>query len=47
MPDDESNLSNADDPILKAIVKCGNHPCIPRIKSFMKEKTFAYFFRNR
>ena len=41
--DDESNLPNIHDPILKAIAKCGNHPSILRIKNYMKEKEDLYF----
>ena len=37
VPDDESNLSNIDDPILKATTKHENHPSILRIKNYMKE----------
>ena len=33
VPDDESNLFNIDDPILKAIAKYENHPGILRIKN--------------
>ena len=33
IPDDESNLSNMDDPKLKAIEKYENHPSILRIKN--------------
>ena len=33
IPDDESNLSNIDDPILKAIEKYENPPSILRIKN--------------
>ena len=36
MPDDESNLSNIHDPILKAIAKDENHPSILRIKNYLK-----------
>ena len=37
IPDDESNLPNVEDPILKAIAKYENHPSILRIKNYMKE----------
>ena len=43
VPDDESNLPNIHDPILKAIAKCGNHTSILRIKNYMKEKEDLYF----
>ena len=42
VPDDESNLSNIDDPILKAIAKYENHPSILRIKNYMKEKELNF-----
>ena len=44
VPDDESNLPNVDDPILKAIAKYENHPTILRIKNYMKEKDLYFFF---
>ena len=44
VPDDESNLSNIDDPILKAIAKYENHPSILRIKNYMKEKDLNFSF---
>ena len=44
VPDDESNLSNIDDPILKAIAKYENHPSILRIKNYMKEKELNFSF---
>ena len=44
LPDDESNLSNIDDPILKAIAKYENHPRILRIKNYMKEKDLNFSF---
>ena len=43
-PDDESNLPNVEDPILKAIAKYENHPSILRIKDYMKEKGFYFSF---
>ena len=36
VPDDESNLPNVEDAILKAIAKYENHPSILRIKNYMK-----------
>ena len=42
--DDESNLSNIDDPILKAIAKYENHPSVLRIKNYMKEKELNFSF---
>ena len=33
IPDDESNLSNIDDPVLKVIAKYENHPGILREKT--------------
>ena len=42
--DDESNLSNIDDPISKAIAKYENHPSILRIKNYMKEKDLNFSF---
>ena len=42
--DDESNLSNIYDPILKAIAKYENHPSILRIKNYMKEKDLNFSF---
>ena len=49
VPDDESNLPNVEDPILKAIVKYENHPSILRIKNYMKEKDlyFSFEFVNK
>ena len=44
MPDHESNLSNIDHPILKAIAKCENHSSILRIKNYMKEKDLNFSF---
>ena len=44
VPDDESNLPNRDDPILKPIAKYQNHLSILRIKNYMKEKRFEFFF---
>ena len=44
VPDDESNLSNIDDPILKAIAKYENHPSILRIKNYMKKKDLNFSF---
>ena len=44
LPDDESNLSNIDDPILKAIAKYKNHPRILRIKNYMTEKDLNFCF---
>ena len=44
VPADESNLSNIDDPISKAIAKYENHPSILRIKNYMKEKDFNFSF---
>ena len=44
VPDDESNLSNIDDPISKAIAKYENHPSILRIKNYMKEKDLNFSF---
>ena len=43
VPDDDSNLSNIDDPILKAIAKYENHPSISRIKNYLKEKDLNFF----
>ena len=42
--DDESNLPNADDPILKAIAKYENHR-ISRIKDYIMEERFVVFFQ--
>ena len=42
MPADESNLTNVDDPILKAIAKYKNHPSILRIKNHMKGKELPF-----
>ena len=36
--DGESDLTNVDDPILKAITKYENHPSIVRIKNYMKDR---------
>ena len=49
VPDDEPNLSNIDDPILKATAKYENHPSILRIKNYMKEKdlNFSFEFVNK
>ena len=44
VPDDESNLSNINDPILKVIAKYENHPSILRIKNYMKEKDLHFSF---
>ena len=44
VPDDESNLPNVEDPILKAIAKYENHPSILRIKNYMKEKDLYFSF---
>ena len=44
VPDDESNLPNINDPILKAIAKYENHPSILRIKNYMKEKDLNFSF---
>ena len=44
VPDDESNLPNVEDPILKAIAKYENHPNILRIKNYMKEKDLCFSF---
>ena len=41
---DIPNLSNIDDPILKAIAKYENHPSILRIKNYMKEKDLNFSF---
>ena len=38
------NLPNVEDPILKAITKYENHPCIIRIKNYMKEKDLRFSF---
>ena len=43
VPDDESNLSNIDDPILKAIAKYENHPSILRIKNYMKGRDLNFY----
>ena len=40
---DIPNLSNIDDPILKAIAKYENHPSISRIKNYLKEKDLNFF----
>ena len=42
--DDESNLPNVDDPILRAIAKYENHLNILRIKNYMKEKDLHFSF---
>ena len=42
---DESNLPNVDDAILKAIAKYENHLNILRIKNYMKEKDFHFSFK--
>ena len=44
VPDHESNLSNIDHPILKAIAKCENHSSTLRIKNYMKEKALNFSF---
>ena len=44
VPDDEPNLSNINDPILKVIAKYENHPSILRIKNYMKEKALHFSF---
>ena len=44
IPNDESNLTNVDDPILKAIAKYKNHTSILRIKNYMKERDLYFFF---
>ena len=44
VPDDKSNLSNIDDPILKAIAKYENHPNILRITKLYEGKIFEIFF---
>ena len=44
VPADESNLSNIDDPISKAIAKYDNHPSILIIKNYMKEKDLNFYF---
>ena len=44
VPDDESNLSNIDDPILKVIAKYENDPSILKIKNYMKEKGLNFSF---
>ena len=48
--DKEANLTNIEDPILKAFTKYKNHSSILRIKSYMKEKlnlTFSFDFVNK
>ena len=45
VPDDESNLSNIDDPILTAIAKYENHPSSLRIKSYMQGKGLNFSFK--
>ena len=42
--DDESNLPNIDDPLLKAIAKYENHPSILRIKNYVQEKDLYFSF---
>ena len=42
---DESNLPNVDDAILKAIAKYENHLNILRIKNYMKENDFYFSFK--
>ena len=44
VPDDESNLLNIDDPVLKGIARCENHPSILRIKKYTKEKDLYFSF---
>ena len=44
MPDDELNLPNIDDPILKAMTKHENHPSILRIKNHMKLRDLNFSF---
>ena len=44
VPDAESNLSNIDDPILKAIGNYENHPRILRIKNYINEKDLNFSF---
>ena len=44
VPDDEPNLPNIDNPIIKAIAKYENHPSILRIKTYIKEKDLNFFF---
>ena len=44
VPDDESNLRNVDDPILRAIAKYENHPSSLRIKNYMKGKDLYFSF---
>ena len=46
VPDDESNLPNVEDPILKAIAKYENHPSIVRIKNYMKEKICVFLLNS-
>ena len=36
--DGESDLTNVDDPILKALAKYKNHPSILRIKNYVKDR---------
>ena len=43
VPDDELNLFNIDDPILKAFAKYENHPSSLRIKNYLKEKDLNFF----
>ena len=38
------NLLIEDDPLLKAITKYENHPSILRIKNYLNEKKFCFFF---
>ena len=44
--DDEPNLPNEEDPILKAIAKYENHSIILRIKNYMKEKDLYFSFES-
>ena len=44
VPDDESNLPNVEDPILKAVAKYENRPSILGIKNYMKEKDLYFSF---
>ena len=44
VPDDEPNLPNIDNPIIKAIAKYENHSSILRIKTYIKEKDLNFFF---
>ena len=51
VPDDESNLPNVDDPILRAIAEYVNHPSIWGIENYMKEKdfhiSFAFVYKSK